>query len=481
MIAHLLAAACVLAGPCGDIGAKKQAVRVGGDWTRFGYDAARRNSGPSVTGITVTNLHELSRQRVALDGTADSSPIYLRGVSVGGASHDLFVVTTSYGRVIAVDAETGAILWRFTPSGYGSWAGSSRITNSSPVADPSRRYVYSASPDGRIHKLEVASGHEVTADAWPAVISRDPRHEKIGPALNFSAGAVLATTGGYLGDAPPYQGHVVTIAASSGRVLSVWNSLCSDRSGVLDPRSCPESGSAIWARSGVVVEPSTGRLLVATGNGRFDGRTYWGDSVLLLSRDGRRLLRNWTPTNQRALEDGDVDLGSTAPALLGQGLAVQSGKDGILRLLALVRLNGRTARAGPLTGGEVQRLPAPGGSGVFTAPAVWRSGGRTWLFVANDSGTAAYTLRARRLRLAWRIPEGGTSPVVAGGLLYVYGEDAGFLAVYRPASGRLLARLPAGRGHWNSPIITDGRIALPDGSANDHTETGTLNIYRPHV
>ena len=130
------------------------------------------------------------------------------------------------------------------------------------------------------------------------------------------------------------------------------------------------------------------------------------------------------------------------------------------------------------TGGELQRFAAPGGSGVFTAPAVWHDGGRTFLFLANDSGLGAYTLRDRRLRLAWRASAGGTSPVVAGGLLYVYGEDSGALAVYRPASGRLVARLPVGAGHWNSPIVTDGRIALTDGNANDHSETGTLNIYR---
>jgi hypothetical protein len=109
--------------------------------------------------------------------------------------------------------------------------------------------------------------------------------------------------------------------------------------------------------------------------------------------------------------------------------------------------------------------------------AVQRERGVVRLFVANDSGTWAYALRGGRLRLAWRRTEAGTSPVLAGGQLYVY-EPGGRLNVFRPATGSVVARLPAGSGHWNSPIITDGRIALPQGDANDHATSGVLNIYR---
>src|ERR671934_52806 len=323
----------------------------GGDWTRFGFDAARHNAGPAATGITAANVGSLVRQRVELGGTADSSPIYLRGVSVRGASHDVFMVTTSYGRTIAVDASSGTILWTFTPEGYSSWAGSYRITNATPVADPSRRYVYAASPGGRIHKLAVASGAEVRSGSWPATITRDPTHEKSGVALNYAHGLVLAATGGSLGDAPPYRGNVAAIDPRTGRLRHVWNALCSNRHALIVPRTCAASDAAIWARAGVVVVPGSGNLLVATGNGPFDGRTNWGDS------------------------------------------------------------------------------------------------------------------------------DAGTSPVLAGGLLYVY-DPNGRLDVYRPATGALITRLPAGSGHWNSPIVTDGRIALPEGDANDHRQSGVLNIYR---
>ena len=113
---------------------------------------------------------------------------------------------------------------------------------------------------------------------------------------------MLAATDGYIGDAPPYQGHVVTLDPGTGRIVGVWNSLCSDRHALIQPSTCDASDSAIWGRSAPVVDPATGDLLVATGNGPFDGKTNWGDSVLVLSPDAKRLLKHWTPTNQAAAE-----------------------------------------------------------------------------------------------------------------------------------------------------------------------------------
>jgi outer membrane protein assembly factor BamB len=458
----------------GAAGSATTSVKTGGDWTRFGYDAARSSSGPAATGITAANVRTLVRQRIVLDGTVDSSPIYLRAARVAGRTRDVFFVTTAYGKTLAIDAAGGRVLWRFTPSGYESWATTAMITNATPLADPSRRWLYTVAPNGRIHKLSVSAGRE--AAGWPVAVTRDPEHEKIAPALNFSRGRVLVATGGYIGDAPPYQGHVVAInTRSGGRIEHVWNSLCSERQGLLAPSSCPESGSAIWGRSGVVVAPSSGNLLVATGDGRFDGRHYWGDSVLMLSPTASRLLQNWTPTDQKALEEGDVDLGSTAPAVLSSRLAVQAGKDGKLRLLDLRRLNGRGSH-GARTGGELQTVELA--DPLFSAPTVWHQRGQTWVFVSTFSGTHAFRLVRGRLAEAWRKQAGGTTPVVAGGLLYLYDPDASGLNVYRPTTGALVTRLPAGTGHWNSPIVTDGRVALPEGNANDHALTGVLDIYR---
>jgi outer membrane protein assembly factor BamB len=438
------------------------------DWTRFGYDAGRSNASPDATGITAANISTMRRQQVTLDGTVDASPIYLHGVRIRGAMHDAFFVTTTFGKTIAIDADNGAILWEFTPSGYDSWAGSRRITTSTPVADPDRQFIYASSPDGNIHKLAVADGRVV----WTTSITRLPTREKIAAPLNFFRGRIIATTGGYIGDAPPYQGHVAIIDAASGRLLHVWNSLCSDRRELIEPSSCNESGSAIWGRAAPVVDTTSGDIYFATGDGKWDGRTMWGDAVIALNADATGIVDNYTPTNTEELDDRDGDLGSTSPALLG-GYVVQSGKDRKMRVIPF----GRSRGAAPRRGGESQISATPSGQGLFTAPAVARIGNATWIFAADFGGTAAWTFNRDHLETRWQNRNGGTSPVVAGGLLYVYDPDGG-LRVYDPSSGRAVATLESGSGHWNSPVIVDGRIALPEGNANQHKTSGVLNIWR---
>jgi outer membrane protein assembly factor BamB len=435
------------------------------DWPEFGFDPARTDVGPAVTGITAANVGRLRRQRVPLPGTVDSSPIFLHAAKVRGRLHNTFFVTTTYGITLAIDAASGRILWRFTPPGYGAVAGSAQITTATPVADPSRTAIYAAAPDGVIRKLSVANG----GVRWATRVTLDPTHEKLAAALNFANGLVLAATNGYYGDAPPYQGHVVSLDPATGHIVAVWNSLCSDQHGLIAPASCSSSDSGIWGRSAPVVDPTTGDLLVATGNGPFDGQADWGDSVLVLSPNAGSLLAHWTPANQAQLNTGDQDLGSTAPALLEGGYFVQGGKDGELRLLQRSQLAGVNAS----TGGELQTVAVPGSASLFSEPATWQG---TWVFLASGGGTAAWRLVGGSLQQMWENGTGGTSPVLAGGLLYVQGSGA--IQVYAPGTGRAVGTLPIGTAHWQSPIAVEGVVAAAEGDANDHLTSGVLDLYR---
>jgi len=416
--------------------------------------------------ITASNAATLARQQVQLPGTVDGAALYLKGVTVEGSPHDALFVTTSYGITLAIDAQTGSILWQYVPPSYSHVAGTGRITTATPVADPSRRWIYAASPDGKIQKLSVADG----SVSWRVSVTRLPSREKISSSLNFANGDVLVTTSSFF-DAAPYQGHVAIISAA-GRLLHVWNALCSNRERLLSPSSCSASDAGIWGRGGAVVVPGSGNLLVATGNAPWNGTTDWGDSVIELSPSGQ-LIGNYTPANTATLYDRDLDLGSTSPVYLTPTLIAQGGKDRKIRLVSLARMQGTA----PHQGHEVQSVSTPRRAQLFTTPAVWRAK-RTWLIVADNAGTKAWVLQRGRLHPVWQNSTPGTSPIVAGQLVYVYDLYGSGLHVYSATSGVPVATLAAGTGHWNSPIATDGIVVLPEGNANDHLTTGVLDIWR---
>lgn len=439
-----------------------------GNWPMFGGDVQSSSANPSPAGITAANVHRLRRRQVHLDGLVDASAIYLRAVTIRGARHDAIFLTTSYGRTLALDADTGAVLWEYTPESYHRLAGTYQFTNSTPVADPDGRYLYAASPDGYIQKLKVNDGRLL----WRTAVTKLARREKMDSPLKFFRGRLIAVTGGYIGDQPPYQGHVAVLDGSSGRLLAVWNSLCSNRTGLMDPSSCPQTQSAIWGRAGAVIDPANGHIFIATGNGPWNGTTDWGDAVVELDAGATRILGNYTPADTAQLNDSDLDLGSTSPVLLGGGLLAQGGKDGRIRLLDLKRIAGAT----PHKDHELQILSTPSGTDLFSQPAIWRTEGQTWMFAADDGATAAWRVERGKLRLQWRHESGGTSPFEADGLLFVYAPHGG-LNVYEALSGKRIATLPCGAGHWQSPIVVDGRIILPEGNANSRATRGVLDIW----
>ncbi len=201
--------------------------------------------------------------------------------------------------------------------------------------------------------------------------------------------------------------------------------------------------------------------------------------MLELAPDASHLLHNWTPKNQAHLNSTDSDVGSTAPALLpGTSLAVQGGKAGTLSLLNLKRLDGTTGGASPKTGGQLQTLAAPASQPVFTAPVAFKRGGHAYLVVATYQAVAGYRLSGGRLRRAWIQHVGGSSPVIAGGLMFVFDPNGGELRVMDPVSGKVLKSLSAAAGHWSSPIVVGGRIVLPvGGSASDNAISAEVFIF----
>ena len=451
------------------------------NWVRFGFDPARGGVNPEETLIsegTVGGLRLLWRTK--LPGVADSSPILLHDLDFGKGTHDVLYATTRDGAIVALDAVSGEILWSHRPSGP-------QITTSSPVADPSKRLVFSYGLDGTLHKYDAVSGEELKGGAWPVPITLMPQTEKGSSALNIAGGQVYVATSGYIGDAPPYQGHVVAIDEATGD-SEVFNSLCSSIRHLLSAEECPSERSGIWARGGAVVDNATESVFATTGNGPYDansGGNDYGDSILKFGRENLRLLDSYTPETYRWLEEEDADLGSTAPALLPQIpqsktplLLVQGGKDGLLRLVDRRNLSG--AGEPGHVGGQLQVIRSAG-CATFTQPVVWTDGeGRAWVIVAGSCAIAGYRVStdsggATALRLAWKTDGECTTPVLAGGVLFA--ATTGAVLALDPSSGRRLwsseqegAGGSIGDIHWESPIVVNGRLYISD-------ESGAMSAY----
>jgi outer membrane protein assembly factor BamB len=418
------------------------------------------------------------RQQVTISAPIDAGLIYLRAVQVNGAAHDVFFGTTNLGRTVAIDANEGKVLWEFAPPNFDEatamvpqrgdpdgnpFNGAKQITNSTPVADANRQFIYAASADGKVNKISIADGKVL----WSTAVTKLPKIEKMDSPLSFVNGKVIVPTAGYVGDMGPYQGHVLVLNSSTGAIEHVWNSLCSDRLELLDPRSCPQRQSAIWGRAGIVVDPATGNLLFATGNGDYDGKTAWGDSLIMLDPTATKMLGNWTTSNNAELKQRDFDMGSTSPVLLGDGYIAQGGKDGTIRLVTMDLIKGTEAHQG----GELQMVEVPNKAQLLSGSATAKINGTTYLYVSQGGrgggGTTVWKFGAdHKLTEAWKNMTGGNTPFVAGGLVYIYDAAAagGHVRVFDAVTGTAVATLDSGGGHWNSVIVVDNRIALPEGA-----------------
>jgi outer membrane protein assembly factor BamB len=465
---------------------------LGTDWAQFDFDSRHSGSNPEEIIVHTGNVSTLHmRYSVVLPAIADGAPAFLSGVVTPQGVKDLLFLTTKDGRILAVDADTGATVWSKQP------ATGPNFTTSSPAIDPSRAFVYSYALEGRVHKYQVGDGAEIATGGWPQLATLKPIVEKGSSALSVATAAngksyLYVTNGGYPGDAGDYQGHVTAIDLATGS-QRVFNANCSDQTvhfttgGLPD---CPAVQTAIWARAGVVYDSDNDRIFMATGNGNFDanvGGHDWGDSVFALHPDGTGVVvgpvDSYTPTEFQQLQNLDADLGSTAPAILPAPagsrvahLGAQSGKDGQIRLLNLDNLSGQGSPAH--LAGELQKIPVPQGGEVLTAPAVWVNpvDSSTWLFLANSSGISGLQLTVDgsgtpSLVPRWTTLSSGTSPVVANGIVY-YAGTAGLRGL-DPTTGSLLwSEVSIGGIHWESPIVVQGRLYVTD-------ENGRLWAFEP--
>jgi outer membrane protein assembly factor BamB len=396
------------------------------DWPQYHRDASRSGAAPARPAAGLLSVAWTRR----LDGAVYGQPLVIGGLVIAATEGD---------SVYGLDRATGQIRWHArlgTPVPLASLPCGNidplGITGT-PVYDPATRLVYAlAETTGFRHLLAgIAAGSgQVRFRRLIPAPDGHPRFDQQRAALAVARGRVYAAFGGLFGDCGPYRGSVVGVPAS-GRGPLVSYVVPTAREG------------GIWGTAGPVAGPR-GLLYVGVGNGAATGGRFdSSDSVTGLT-PGLRRAALFAPASWPQDNASDLDLGSTSPAVTGDGTILAVGKRGTGYLLNGSQLGG--------VGGQraaAAVCPAYGGMSVS---------GTVVYVPCLDGGVAAVDTGGGRIRVRWRGPSGAQgSPVTGGGAVWV-ASYAGTLYELDPASGRVRNQVSLGAPlpHFASPSLSGG-------------------------
>jgi chitodextrinase len=465
------------------------AAKAGGNnnWLQFAFDPEKTGTNPNETILTPANVGGLKQIfTFKASGFVDGAPVYLSNVSTPSGVRNLLFISEFNGKIDAVDAETGALVWSKVLNGC-----SGCQTNSSPAIDPNLQFVYQFGTDGFIHKLHVGDGSEVTGGGWPANVLGS-NSTKSRAALAFATAAdgntYLYGSGGSFDIHP--QGHVTAINLSNGNE-NTFNFMCSNISGIIGTNglTCGSSGAGVWSRGGFCYHPGTNRLYTETAEwGHFGPPTAWSQSALAIPPDGSHTgapangapLDSYTPTNYAAEITADHDLGAPGPVGLpdlpgnSNHYVMVNAKDSILRILDGMNMSGHGAPG--TTGGGAFTIQINNAGEVFSNPAVYKdpATGTVYLIIPGTKGLTVfvYSLDANHNPIAtqlWQKAGGWTSSIaVANGI--VFWANGGGLSPTATSTlfatdvktGAVLWSAPHGSHHWSSPIVVNGMVYMSD-------------------
>jgi len=165
-----------------------------------------------------------------------------------------------------------------------------------------------------------------------------------------------------------------------------------------------------------------------------------------------RVQSFFAPSNWRALDAGDVDLGSVGVAVLPSlGVLVSIGKEVVAYLLSASRLGG--------VGGQLAARRVCAGA--------W--GGTAWVgsmvFLPCSDGLVALSVTSSSMSVAWKVSQVHLgSAIVAAGAVWVIDVDTSTLYALNPATGATLYRLGLGASqHFSTGAATEGYVVEPAG------------------
>ena len=416
-------------------------------WPQFGGDATRSGTArPGPVGAAAAPSVQLHRAWAtpALDGAVYAQPLVAGGCLFAATEDD---------SVYAFSATTGALRWRThlaTPVAGGLPCGDispSGITGT-PVLDPVNGslwvVVLTSGAAGPVHQaveLRSSNGQVERRQAF-ALPGREPAAEQERGALALEDGNLYIPLGGLFGDCNNYDGGVVSVPEAGGHSPGYWE--------VPTAR-----GAGMWEPSGIDIL-ANGELLIADGNGAAaPGQSFDGSNAVVELSPALKTEGYFAPLNWAQLNQDDGDLGSSGPAVLPGGMALQVGKAGTGYLVSTGHLGG--------VGNGVASLQICSGAGAFGADAV--SG--VTVYVPCTNGLTAVSVRGKSLHLLWHSPGGGEgSPVVAGGKVWEEtptGELFGINASTGAVVQTMNFRAPATHFPW--VIAVGGALYAPDGES----------------
>jgi uncharacterized cupredoxin-like copper-binding protein len=357
---------------------------------------------------------------VLVDGYAYGEPLLVSNVTVNGAKHNVLYVATEKDSVYAFDADVyGAPLWKVSLLR----SGESPITNgailpylgvtSTPVIDTTTNTMYVVSTQAsttapatfRLNALDVTTGAQkfggpVTINASVPGTNSDAVNGMV--TLNTTciqrAALLLANNSVHMGFGGCHSGWLVAYNAQTLAQTGVFNA---------SPNANGEGqflgAGGIWMGSGGPAADAGGNVYATTGNGPWDGKTAFGDTVLKFNA-ALQVEDYFTPFDYQYMNCADKDLAAGGIMLIpGTSLALAGGKSGKLYLLNTANMGKeQTSDAG-----AVQTLWYEGDISAPYSNSCTDSSGTNTTQISSYQvfGTAAYFNNSTYL---------GVSPTVSG-------------------------------------------------------------------
>ena len=476
-------------------------------------DNARTGQNLSETTLNTSNVNQNSFGKLfwrTVDGFIYAQPLYVPGLTIQGATHNVVYVATQHNSVYAFDADNPnepAPLWQVNlgtpvpsqdiciitgdtnPADCPYYDISPEIgITSTPVIDTSPGIIYVVNRTKNtsnstyhyyLHALDLITGAERLGGPVEIVgqvsgtgpgsvggtLTFDPTFHNQRPSLLLLNGFLYLGFGS-VGDIGTYHGWFMTYNAGTLQQQAIISITPNGNEG------------GLWSTGQGPVADAAGNVYIITANGDFNANTGgkdYGDSFVKYSGANLTVSDYFTPSNQASLNSGNVDLGSGGPMLMpGTSLLVGMGKDGIFRVVNTGSMGGFNSNVD----NDVQEFTASPSYPYFGSPIYWNSpnnGPVVYIYSSADA-LKAYQFNGSRFV---------TSPVSQSTILNSAGESNTAplsLSANGSQQGSGIVWASASLSQWASGVQVPGVLRAFDATnlANELWDS-TQNLTRDDV